>query len=119
MTAGPSGATSYVVVGANAGPSKLRKIQEKGIKTLSEDGFFQLIRDRSGKKLDGKAKAALEKEEEKARESVRAMEKEEKRIEKELKDKEREMKKKGIFPPVKSVLFPTPLPSLSLSPCRA
>ena len=44
MTAGPSSRTSYVVVGADAGPKKLEKIETLKIKTLSEDEFLEFIR---------------------------------------------------------------------------
>ena len=44
MTAGPSSRTSYVVVGADAGPKKLEKIDQLKIKTLTEDEFLEFIR---------------------------------------------------------------------------
>eukprot|EP00041_Stephanoeca_diplocostata_P016684 m.329595 g.329595 ORF g.329595 m.329595 type:complete len:984 (+) comp20449_c0_seq2:60-3011(+) len=37
---------SYAVVGRDAGPKKLELIDKYGIKTLDEDGFFDLIRSR-------------------------------------------------------------------------
>lgn len=48
VTTAPSGKTDYVVVGENAGVSKLEKIQKLNLKTLDEDGLFELIRSRSG-----------------------------------------------------------------------
>ncbi|CAN3359548.1 hypothetical protein DICA4_D17106 [Diutina catenulata] len=39
-----SGSTSVVVVvGDSPGPSKIKKVLEKGIKALDEDGFFQFL----------------------------------------------------------------------------
>lgn len=46
VTGAPSSKTSFVVVGQNAGPSKLKKIKDLGIKDLDEDGFYDLIRTR-------------------------------------------------------------------------
>ncbi|KAF3905810.1 hypothetical protein AA313_de0205768 [Arthrobotrys entomopaga] len=43
VTTGPSGKTSYVVVGSDAGPSKLEKIRTLKLKTIDEDGLFALI----------------------------------------------------------------------------
>lgn len=99
VTGAPSGVTSFVVVGENAGPSKLDKIAKLKVATLDEDGFFQLIRDRSGKKLDKKAIEVLEKEEKKAMDKVKEMEIEERRVEKERKEIAREREKAGIAPP--------------------
>lgn len=48
VTGAPSSKTSFVVVGENAGPSKVDKIKKLGVKTLDEDGFFDLIRNRCG-----------------------------------------------------------------------
>lgn len=42
MTA-PSQKTSYVIVGENPGPKKMEKISELKVKTLDEDGFYDLI----------------------------------------------------------------------------
>ncbi len=44
ITGAPSSKTSYVVLGDDAGPSKLAKIREHGIKTINEEGLFELIR---------------------------------------------------------------------------
>lgn len=51
----PSGKTSFVVLGNDAGPSKLRKIQALNIKTINEDGLFALIRKLPAHGGDGKA----------------------------------------------------------------
>jgi replication factor C subunit 1 len=39
-----SGKTSYLVVGADAGESKLEQAKSKGVKILDEEGLFDLIR---------------------------------------------------------------------------
>ncbi|RMZ77846.1 hypothetical protein DV737_g4150, partial [Chaetothyriales sp. CBS 132003] len=44
VTSAPSKKTSYVVLGADAGPKKLETIKKLGIKTINEDGLFELIR---------------------------------------------------------------------------
>ncbi|KAL6703320.1 DNA replication factor C complex subunit Rfc1 [Coniothyrium glycines] len=90
VTGGPSRKTSYVVLGTDAGPSKLSKIKEMGIKTIDEDGLTQLIEKltEAGNKGDSKAQAAYKekqrKEEEKIREQADEMEKQEQRRRKEL-----------------------------------
>ncbi|CAI5756463.1 unnamed protein product [Candida verbasci] len=43
VTKSISGKTSLVVLGAEAGPSKVKKIKEKNIKCIDEDGFIQLL----------------------------------------------------------------------------
>lgn len=44
VTGAPSSKTSYVVLGQDAGPSKLKKIKDLGIKTIDENGLFELIK---------------------------------------------------------------------------
>lgn len=60
VTTAPSGKTDYVVVGEAAGQSKLEKIEKLNLKTLDEDGLFELIRKKSEGKLV-KAKETVEK----------------------------------------------------------
>jgi replication factor C subunit 1 len=43
VTTAPSGKTSYVVLGSDAGEKKLQTIEKLKIKTLDEDGFLNLI----------------------------------------------------------------------------
>lgn len=82
ITGAPSSKTSYVVLGEDAGPSKLAKIQSHGIKTIDENGLFELIRrlpagggtGKGAEKLREKRKA----EEEKIKQQAIEMEKEEK-----------------------------------------
>lgn len=44
ITGQPSSKTSFVVLGEDAGPSKLAKIKDLGIKSIDENGLFDLIR---------------------------------------------------------------------------
>ena len=81
VTGQPSSKTSFVVVGADAGPSKLAAIQKNNIKTLDEDGFLNLIATRvpDMNNLDDKTKKKLAKEKEAIRTAAAEMEKREKR----------------------------------------
>ncbi|KAK6825229.1 hypothetical protein PG987_012723 [Apiospora arundinis] len=75
VTGQPSSKTSYVVLGADAGPSKLAKIKANGIKTIDENGLFELIRRLpAGEKVREKR----QKEEEKIKQQAAEMEREEK-----------------------------------------
>ncbi|KAI6781846.1 Replication factor C subunit-like protein [Emericellopsis cladophorae] len=82
VTTTPSSKTSFVVLGQDAGPSKLAKIKAQGIKTIDENGLFDLIRKlpASGGSGKGAAKAAEKKkaDEEKIKLQAAEMEKEEK-----------------------------------------
>ncbi|KAL1723420.1 replication factor RFC1 C terminal domain-containing protein [Schizophyllum commune] len=65
VTGQPSGKTDYVVLGDNAGDSKLRAIKKHGLKTLNEDEFLALIgsRNKDGRmKVDEKTRKKMEKE---------------------------------------------------------
>ena len=95
ITGAPSGKTSYVVVGDNAGASKLKKINELGIPTLTEDEFLELIRTRKGV-LDEKAQKAKEKEQENIKKQAKEMEAKEKEEEKLRKRKEAALEGTGI-----------------------
>ncbi|KAK8248436.1 replication factor RFC1 C terminal domain-containing protein [Phyllosticta capitalensis] len=83
VTGAPSGKTSYVVLGSEAGPSKLKKIQQLGIKTINEEGLFALISRLPANGGDSKAALAYEKkqadEQEKIRKAAEEMEQEEQR----------------------------------------
>lgn len=78
----PSSKTTFVVLGDDAGPSKLRKIKEHGIKSIDENGLFELIRKAPANGGSGKGaeKARLKQEEEKKKviEAAADLEKEEK-----------------------------------------
>lgn len=83
VTGAPSSKTSYVVLGTDAGPSKLRKIQDLKLKSIDEDGLFHLIKNlpaHGGKGANAAASAAKkEKDAAKIREAAEEMEREEKR----------------------------------------
>jgi len=55
VTTTPSGKTSYVVLGNDAGPKKLETIAKHKLKTINEDGLFELIRRLPAHGGDGKA----------------------------------------------------------------
>ncbi|KAI0194775.1 replication factor RFC1 C terminal domain-containing protein [Xylaria flabelliformis] len=83
VTGAPSSKTSYVILGDDAGPSKLTKIREHKIKTINEEGLFELIRrlpagGGSGKGAE-KARQKRQEEEEKIKKQAAEMEQEEKR----------------------------------------
>ncbi|MCJ1313296.1 hypothetical protein MMC25_006973 [Agyrium rufum] len=67
----PSSKTNYVVLGDEAGPKKLETIQKYGLKTINEDGLFELIRLLPA---NGGSGVAAEKFEEKKREEARKAE---------------------------------------------
>ncbi|KAF5111370.1 hypothetical protein DV453_000015 [Geotrichum candidum] len=58
VTASPSSKTTCVVLGTEAGPSKIEKIKKFGIKAIDEDGFLQLL---SEMPADGGSGAAAQK----------------------------------------------------------
>lgn len=78
----PSSKTSFVVLGEDAGPSKLAKIKERGIKTIDENGLFDLIRKLpafgGGGKGAQKAQEKKKADEDKVKKQVAEMEAEEK-----------------------------------------
>jgi replication factor C subunit 1 len=78
VTGAPSSKTSYVVLGSDAGPKKIETIKKNNIRTISEDGLFQLIRSLPAHGGTGKAgqEAAKKKEleEKKIQEMAKEME---------------------------------------------
>ena len=82
VTGQPSSKTTYVVLGEDAGPSKLAKIKSFGIKTINEEGLFELIRRLPAHGGGSKAAELVQKkkkeEEDKARKDAVDMEKAEK-----------------------------------------
>lgn len=78
----PSSKTSFVVLGDDAGPSKLAKIQSLSIKTIDENGLFDLIRKLpafgGGGKGAQKAQEKKKADEDKVRKQAAEMEAEEK-----------------------------------------
>ena len=55
VTGAPSKKTSFVVLGADAGPKKLEIIQKFNLKTINEEGLFELILKLPAHGGDGKA----------------------------------------------------------------
>ncbi len=55
VTTAPSKKTSFVVLGADAGPKKLETIKQFNLKTINEEGLFELIRKLPAHGGDGKA----------------------------------------------------------------
>ncbi|TGO85398.1 hypothetical protein BPOR_0400g00070 [Botrytis porri] len=97
ITGAPSSKTNFVVLGKDAGPSKLRKIETLKIKTINEHGIFHLLRTMPANGGDGKAaeknnekKAA---EEKKIREDAAEMDREERRKAAELEKAQKEAQK--------------------------
>ncbi|KAG0640937.1 replication factor C subunit 1 [Tuber brumale] len=92
ITSAPSTKTSYVVLGNDAGPKKLETIRKLKIKTINEDGLFQLISSLPANGGDGLAAKANEAkkaaEEQKVRELAREMDDETKSKGKEAIEKE-------------------------------
>ncbi|EXJ77239.1 replication factor C subunit 1 [Capronia epimyces CBS 606.96] len=82
VTGAPSKKTSYVVIGSDAGPKKLETIQKLGIKTINEEGLFELIKRLPANGGDGKAAEAYAekqaKEDAKIRKEAEEMERREK-----------------------------------------
>ena len=79
VTGQPSSVTNFVVLGSNAGPSKLAAIKKHGLTTINEDEFLNLIATREvGENLDAKTKKKMEKEQEAIRQGAKELEKREK-----------------------------------------
>ncbi|KAI9770767.1 MAG: hypothetical protein M1840_003017 [Geoglossum simile] len=84
VTGAPSSKTSFVILGNDAGPKKLEVIRKNNIKTINEDGLFEMIRKLPANGGDGKAAQANEikkkKEEMKVREMAAEIDMEERRL---------------------------------------
>ncbi|KAL2872732.1 replication factor C subunit 1 [Aspergillus lucknowensis] len=85
VTTAPSSKTSYVVLGSDAGPKKLKTIKDNNLKVINEEGLFELIRRLPANGGDGKAaekyEAKKKAEEDRVREMAAEIDKEEKRKE--------------------------------------
>lgn len=92
VTGAPSSKTSYVVLGSDAGPSKLRKIKEMNIKTIGEEGLFELIKRLPANGGSGKAAGQAQAKKDAEEKKIRAMAEE---IEQEEKQKAAEAKAKS------------------------
>ena len=83
VTGAPSSKTSYVILGGDAGPSKLATIQKHNLKTINEEGLFELIRRLPANGGDGKAaekhEAKVKADEEKVKAMAAEIDQEEKR----------------------------------------
>jgi replication factor C subunit 1 len=113
VTGAPSSKTDFVVLGDDAGPSKLKKIKDHGIKTIDEQGLFYLIKTMPAHGGSGlgaeKAKQKQQEEERKAREEAARMEKEEQARKAEA---EKAAKKAAA---ARGAAAPAPVPSQVLS----
>ncbi|TVY41592.1 Replication factor C subunit [Lachnellula subtilissima] len=112
ITTAPSGKTSYVVLGNEAGPSKLRKIQQMGLKTINEEGLFALISRMPANGGDGKA-AEINNEKkkvemEKIKNDALEMEREEQRKKDEASKARKKLEKEAAAQGSKTRLPPPP-----------
>lgn len=73
VTGAPSSKTSFVVLGSDAGPKKLETIAKHGIKTIDEDGLFELIRRLPANGGDGKAAEKYAEKQKADEEKIRVM----------------------------------------------
>ncbi len=71
ITTGPSSKTSYVVLGNEAGPKKLETIAKLKLKTINEDGLFELIKRLPPNGGDSKAAEKHAEKKEKEEKTVR------------------------------------------------
>ena len=73
VTGAPSSKTSYVVLGGDAGPKKLSTIRQHHLKTINEEGLFELIRRLPANGGEGKGAEKYQEKKKKDEEKVRAM----------------------------------------------
>lgn len=92
VTGAPSSKTNYVVLGNDAGPKKLQTIQQHKLKTINEDGLFELIRRLPANGGDGKAAEKYEAKKKADEEKVMAMAAEIDHAEKEREKQEQKRK---------------------------
>ncbi|KAF9236915.1 replication factor RFC1 C terminal domain-containing protein [Melanogaster broomeanus] len=84
VTGQPSSKTSFVILGDNAGPSKIAAIKKHGLRSLSEDEFLELIGTRvgpggpGGAQLDEKTRKKMEKDQEAIKNAAKELERREK-----------------------------------------
>ena len=92
VTGAPSKKTSFVVLGNDAGPKKLETIKQFTLRTIDEQGLFELIRKLPANGGDGKAgeeyEAKARKEAEKVEKEAKAMEEQEIAVAKEKRARE-------------------------------
>jgi len=92
VTSGPSSKTNFVVLGAEAGPKKLETIQKLNLKTIDEDGLFQIIRSMPANGGDSKAAAQHAEKKAKAEEATK---KEAADMEKKEKERQKQAEKEA------------------------
>lgn len=73
VTSAPSSKTSYVVLGHDAGPKKLQTIKTHKLKTINEQGLFELIRRLPPNGGDGKAAEKYQAKKKADEEKIKAM----------------------------------------------
>jgi replication factor C subunit 1 len=71
VTSGPSSKTSYIVLGNEAGPKKLETIAKLKLKTINEDGLFELIKKLPANGGDSKAAEKHAEKKEKEEKAIR------------------------------------------------
>lgn len=98
VTGAPSKKTSYVVLGSDAGPKKLETIAQYGLKTINEEGLFELIRRLPANGGDSKAAGQFKEKQDK----------EAKQVEKAAKEMEQQEKKQANGPSIGSAGVKTP-----------
>lgn len=98
VTGAPSKKTSYVVLGSDAGPKKLETIAQYGLKTINEEGLFELIRRLPANGGDSKAAGQFKEKQDK----------EAKQVEKAAKEMEQQEKKQAKAPSIGSAGVKTP-----------
>ncbi|KAF3765898.1 DNA replication factor C, large subunit [Cryphonectria parasitica EP155] len=103
VTGMPSSKTTFVVLGDDAGPSKLKKIKDLGIKTIDDNGLFDLIRRApanggSGKNAE-KLKEKQEADKKKVQQAAAELEKEEKALRAEAEKTRKAAAARGVTAP--------------------
>lgn len=111
ITGAPSGKTTFVVLGSDAGPSKLRKIADLKIKTIDENGLYALISKGAANGGDLKAAAKLlekkKADEVKLKAEAKLQEAEDrKRAEEAEKEAKRKAEARGLAPPPTKLTLP-------------
>ncbi|KAJ4016901.1 DNA replication factor C complex subunit Rfc1 [Fusarium irregulare] len=118
----PSSKTSFVVLGEDAGPSKLAKIKSHGIKTIDENGLFDLIRKLpafgGGGKGAQKAQEKKKADEDKVKKQVAEMEAEEKARKAEAAKAAKKAAAAGGVPPKPAAASPVQLLTSKYAPTQ-
>lgn len=115
ITTGPSSKTSYVVLGKEAGPKKLEVIAKLKLKTINEDGLFELIKRLPPNGGDSKAAEKHAEKKEKDEKAIRDAAAEMERADRQAAQEKAKTKAativrqggKGIAPPASSPQLPS------------